>query len=323
MRCLTLFFIIGGVSLASGCGVNGSMVRADLLEKSGGEAFELTDTAFYPQTTDQCGPAALATVLGTTGVHVLPADLAPSLYIPGRNGSLQIELMAAARSYGRMPYRLDPDIVSLLGELQSGRPVLVLQNLGNRFVPVWHYAVVIGYVPDENKFVLRSGDVRRQLVTASKFLRSWRRADSWGVLILTPGELPANYQMEPFVLAVADLEAVGQFEAATAGYQAAVEHWPENTIAWLGLGNAHYELGQLEMAQTAYSELLKLEPGNVVALNNLAFVLADRGQVEDAIQTVDAALSLTKPADALYEVITQTRAEILDDHSHRRKASPD
>jgi hypothetical protein len=25
----------------------------------------------------------------------------------------------------------------------------------------------------------------------------------------------------------------------------------------------------------------------------------------------------------LYEVITQTRAEILDDHSHRRKASPD
>jgi Flp pilus assembly protein TadD len=77
------------------------------------------------------------------------------------------------------------------------------------------------------------------------------------------------------------------------------------------------------MAQTAYSELLKLEPGNVAALNNLALVLADRGQVEDAIQTVDAALSLTKPADALYEMIIQTRSEILDDHSARRKTSRD
>ena len=138
-----------------------------------------------------------------------------------------------------------------------------------------------------------------------------------------PGELPANHQMETLVRAVADLEAVGQFEAATAGYQSAVEHWPENTIAWLGLGNAHYNLRQLEMAQTAYSELLKLEPGNVVALNNLALVLADRGQVEDAIQTVDAALSLTKPTDALYEVIIETRSEILDDHSRRRTASYD
>ena len=312
MRSLYLFLMIGGALLASGCGINDSIIRADLLEKTGGVAVELTDTAFYPQTTDQCGPAALATVLGTAGVQVLPADLAPNLYIPSRKGSLQIELMAATRSYGRLPYRVDPDLVSILGEIQSGRPVLVMQNLGTGLMPNWHFAVVVGYLPDRNELVLRSGDVRRQMMKTSKFLRSWRRADSWGVVVLTPGELPANRDMETFVHAVADLEAVGQMEAAADGYQAAVNYWPENTIAWLGLGNVHYDLGRLEIAQKAYTDLLDIDPHNVVALNNLAFVLADRGHIEDAIQTVDAALSLTKPVDALYEVITQTRSEILE-----------
>lgn len=310
MRCLYLLLVIGGVSLASGCGVNGRMIRADLVEKSGSVALELTDTVFYPQTTDQCGPAALATVLDTSGVQVLPADLAPSLYIPSRKGSLQIELMATARGFGRTPYRVDPDVVSLLGEIQSGRPVLVLQNLGTGFLPVWHFAVVVGYLPDENKFVLRSGDVQRKLMKTSKFLRSWQRANLWGVVLLAPGELPANVDVESFVRAIADMEAVGQIKAAAAGYQTAVEQWPENTIAWLGLGNVYYELGQLEMAQTAYSELLKIEPNNVLVLNNLAFVLAERGQFEDAIQTVDTALSLMQADDALYGVITQTRSEL-------------
>lgn len=298
--------------LASGCGINGSKIRADLLEKTGGVAVELTDTAFYSQTTDQCGPAALATVLGAAGVQVLPADLAPSLYIPSRKGSLQIELLAATRNYGRLPYRVDPDLVSLLGEIQLGRPVLVLQNLGTGLMPIWHFAVVVGYLPERNELVLRSGDVRRHLMKTSKFLRSWRRADSWGVVVLTPGDLPTNRDMDTFVHAVADLEAVGQMEAAAGGYQAAVNYWPENTIAWLGLGNVHYELGQLELAQNAYTDLLDIDPHNVVALNNLAFVLADRGLIEDAVRMVDAALSRTEPADVLYEVITQTRSEILE-----------
>ena len=71
MRSVCLFLVIGGALLASGCGTNGGMVRADLLEKTGGAAIELTDTAFYPQITDQCGPASLATVLDSAGVHVL------------------------------------------------------------------------------------------------------------------------------------------------------------------------------------------------------------------------------------------------------------
>jgi len=312
IRRLYLLLLIVGASLSSACSTLDKTVRADLLETSGSVAFELNDTAFYPQTTDQCGPAALATVLDAAGVQVSPEELASSVYLPNRKGSLQIELMAATRSYGRMPYPVKPDIVSLLEEIQQGHPVLVLQNLGARIMPIWHFAVVVGYLPDEEQFVLRSGNVRRHLVPAAKFLRSWQRANSWGVVALQPGDSPANSDMETYVRAVADLEAVGRTEAAAFGYESAVEHWPQNRIAWLGMGNTNYSLGRLELAHIAYSELLRIEPGNVVALNNLALVLAASGNVGDAMETVDKALSLTEPANALHNMISETRSEILE-----------
>ena len=36
---------------------------------------ELTQVPFFPQTLHQCGPAALATVLGWSGVHATPEAL--------------------------------------------------------------------------------------------------------------------------------------------------------------------------------------------------------------------------------------------------------
>ncbi|MEO7385334.1 MAG: hypothetical protein ABIX37_00195, partial [Gammaproteobacteria bacterium] len=48
---------------------------------------ELTGVPFFPQTIHQCGPAALATVLGASGVIATPDELAPLVYLPGRRGS--------------------------------------------------------------------------------------------------------------------------------------------------------------------------------------------------------------------------------------------
>ncbi len=309
-RRLDLFLVIGGAALAAGCSFNGGMVRDELLQQSGGVAYELTDTSFYSQTTDQCGPAALATALNAAGVSVTPEELATRIYIPDRNGSLQIELLATTRSYGRIPYPVEQEVVALLSEIQAGRPVLVLQNLGLRFAPVWHYAVVVGYLPDENRFVLRSGEHRRHLVNASRFLRTWRRAESWGIVVLPPGTLPAGNDAASFVQAVASLESVGQFEAAVAAYQAAVAQWPEHAFAWLGLGNSYYALAQLDNAEDAYYELLNIEPDNVVVLNNLSMVIADNGRIDDAIQVIDRALSLTDHGDATHELVSRTRAEL-------------
>ena len=91
---------------------------------------ELSSVAFFPQDTHQCGPAALATMLVSTGVDIRPEPLVPEVYIPARRGSLQVEMLAAARRHGRIPWQLPPDFTALRAELAAGNPVLVLQDLG-------------------------------------------------------------------------------------------------------------------------------------------------------------------------------------------------
>ena len=94
------------------------------------EKTELREVPFFPQEEYQCGPAALATVLSASGSRVAPEDLVAQVYLPERKGSLQVEMLAAARRHGRVSYQLAPRLEDLLRELAAGNPVIVLQNLG-------------------------------------------------------------------------------------------------------------------------------------------------------------------------------------------------
>src|SRR5437763_1585351 len=51
---------------------------------------ELKSVPFFPQEDYQCGPAALATVLAYTGTSVTPEALVKQLFVPARQGSLQL-----------------------------------------------------------------------------------------------------------------------------------------------------------------------------------------------------------------------------------------
>ena len=107
-------------------------------------SLDLDRTPFFPQERYQCGPAALATVLASSGVAVDLGALVDRVYLPGRKGSLQVEMLAASRAAGRVPYVIDGTLLALQDELDAGRPVVVLQNLGVTAIPKWHYAVVVG-----------------------------------------------------------------------------------------------------------------------------------------------------------------------------------
>jgi len=313
---LQAWLIVGTLAYLSGCATNVGAMMANLEHHS--TAIELTGTPFHAQVTDQCGPAALATILNVTGVSVTPEELRPQLYIPGRQGSLQLELLAATRQYRRVPYTVDPGVVALLAELQAERPVLVLQNLGIKHIPTWHYAVVVGYLPHERQFVLRSGDRKRYLMGARRFIRTWQRADYWGIVALRPGTLPANPEPGRYLQSVATLEAVGETATAVAAYQVATDRWPANSLAWLGLGNASYAEGELDSARIAYQELLEIEPGNAIALNNLAQVHAELGCYDDALMAIESALSAVESGDPIYRYLMQTRAELGTGNSPAR-----
>jgi tetratricopeptide (TPR) repeat protein len=209
-----------------------------------------------------------------------------------------------------MPYIIDTDVSVLLGEVRSGRPVLVLQNLGSNRSPIWHYAVVIGYLTDDKKFILRSGDQERHLMRASSFIRTWQRAGYWGLLVLQAGELPASPNAARYVRSVVAIEANGDARHAVKSYRAATERWPDYSLAWLGLGNSYYALGDLDSAENAYNRLLSIDSDHLVALNNLSQVQMDRGCLADASATLDTALSAAELDTAIYRTIQDARREI-------------
>ena len=239
---------------------------------------ELTDTAFFPQQAYQCGPAALATVLDASGVPVHPDDLAPAVYLPERQGTLQVELLAAARRHGRLAVELQGGLPDIVRQLEAGRPVLVLQNLAVSFLPVWHYAVVVGYDPERDHFVLRSGSERREITRRARFEASWRRGGHWALVVLAPDAAPAGLTPREYLAAAADLENTGAHQHAVTAFRNALSAWPGEPLARLGEANNLYYLGRLEEAADAYRRLVERHPDQVVGVHNLVMLLIETGR---------------------------------------------
>ncbi len=271
---------------------------------------ELTDTPFHPQSRYQCGPAALTTVLQASGAAVELDDITAKVYIPERQGSLQLEMLAATRTSGRLPYLVDGTLSALLAELEAGRPVVLLQNLGIASIPRWHYAVVVGIDGARQRVILRSGKERRRETPSNVFLRTWSRSDFWGMVALRPGELPAQADRARYIEAVVALEQTGQTSAAMQAWRAATQRWPDDATARFGLGNAHFAAGEYRVAETQYREVLAKAPDLIAVQNNLALSLAHQHRFDEALDLLDAAQSAnTEPQLEL--VLAETREEIL------------
>ena len=299
--------VLAAALLCAGCSIN---PQWQLARGDAPAAPVLLGVPFHPQTEYQCGPAALATVLGASGVPITPEALVPQVYLPGRQGSLQPELVAATRRAGRIPYPVDQDPSALLAELHAGRPVLVLQNLLVRSVPRWHYAVVVGSDPAGNALLLNSGTERGLRVPAPKFLRTWDWAGRWGLLALRPGELPARADPVRYLAAVADFEAVAGAAAAAPAYAAAVQRWPAEPRAHLALGNQAYAAGDLEQAANHYRDGLAHAPADVVLGNNYASVLGELGCRAEARKVLDIALGAAGSDGRWRTQLEQTRTDL-------------
>jgi len=261
---------------------------------------ELAQTPFFPQDEYQCGPAALATVLVQRGVDTDAIRLKPQVFIPEREGSLQVEMVAAARTHGMLVYPLVPKLDSILTEVAAGNPVLVLQNLGLDWYPQWHFAVVVGYDLEAQTLVLRSGTTRRWLTKFAAFDATWARGKRWAVLTLPPQRIPATAQAHTWLAAASDLEQTGQKDAALQAYRSATRHWPQEPMAWFALGNALYGKGEGDESAAALRRSVMLAPDFAAGWFNLSEVMGEQG-CSAAGQARSCAAALA-PEDARLQV---------------------
>lgn len=251
---------------------------------------ELTEVPYFPQLEFHCGPAALAGIINYLGVEVQPEQIAELVYVPELKGSLQVEVVAAARQFDLLPVQLDGRLESLLREVAAGNPVFVLQNLGLDVYPVWHYEILIGYDFDAREMILRSGKRRRIARDFGLFEKTWRRAGNWALVLTPPDSIPATASAEAYLDAVIGMEQVGRIDSAHGAYASARRRWPQNWLAHSGYGNTAYALGEFARAEAAYRRALLLAPERAEIWNNLAYTLAQLGRHEASLDAINRAL---------------------------------
>ncbi len=256
---------------------------------------ELTQVPFHQQDDFLCGPASLAMVFNAAGVQASVESVTPLVYLPGRQGSLQAEMLGATRRSGLLAYTLAPKLEDLLREIAAGTPVVVLVNLGLRLMPVWHYAVVVGYDLDKREVIVRSAGRRRDLWSFGFLDFLWQESNYWSMLALPAGTVPASAHENEFALAVAALEQAGRAREARESYRALLERWPHNLIGLIGLGNVEFTLKDLAAAESAFRRASAAHPSSAIAHNNLAHVLAALGRYDEAEHAARAAIALAGP----------------------------
>lgn len=234
---------------------------------------------YFAQEAGQCGPATLAEVLHWSGVKTDPQALRDWLYVPEKGGSLQPEMLAAARRNGRVPYVIPGEPQAILQELEAGHPVLILQNNGLSWYPFWHYAVVIG--ADDSTLTLRSGDYETLRTDADVFMRTWRRAEYWGIVVLPENRLPVSLEAAAVVRALNDYAQVKGVEQTEPALSRAFLRWPHNPEVALAFGNIMYGHGERDRAISIWRSGLAGDE-SLALRNNLAWALAERGELDEA-----------------------------------------
>ncbi len=281
---------------------------------------ELTGTPFFPQELYQCGPAALATALNAIDIRVTPEQLTPEVYIPSREGSLQIEMLAAARRHGALAIQIAPRLDAVLQEISAGNVVVVMQNLGLSWAPSWHYAVAVGYDLDKEKIWLRSGTFERFEMTLSAFERTWARSQHWAFVTLPPGKLPASSGSDAVIKGLLAFEKTAPAARTRTAYSAAVKRWPDDLVLLMGLGNSSYAAGDLSGAAKAFQQAIVAHPDSAAAHNNLAHVLLEQGDAKSAMQAAEKAMQLAGQDERLKSQITETINEVR--HKSEKLNSP-
>lgn len=252
-RLITLV-VVGWLAACAPAFDPGTQFREDIPARAKVDGVPLIQQAAY-----YCGPTSLAMVMQWAGADVTPDAIADLAFSPAARGTYLADMIGSSRRLGQLAVRIN-SFDQLLSEIDASHPVIVFQNLGFGFAPVWHYGVVTGYDFDRDEVYLNSGQREQMVMPFAVFERTWARGEYWGLVVLPPDDLPVSVSQNDILSGGAALERVGQFEAAATLYETGAARWPENWLWSFGLANARYGLGDLHGARDALLQARAIEP---------------------------------------------------------------
>ncbi len=298
--------LVLAVALLAGCAAPQSAALRAAQSVDGGRAAStlparaaVDGVPFVAQSDYQCGPAALAMALGAAGREVDLQRLVDAVYLPARKGSLQAEMLAQPRREAMLPVPLDARLASMLRAVADGVPVIVFQNLGLSWSPIWHYAVLIGYDLPAGVVVLHSGTEASTPMSIDTFERTWARAGAWSMVVVDPSRIPRGVDTAAALRAAVALERLDR-AAAMRAYESLLARAPGDRLVAFARANALLSDERPRAAADAYRSLLAHHPDFADAWNNLAHALADTGDRQAAAQAAERAVALGGPSAAVY-----------------------
>jgi Flp pilus assembly protein TadD len=128
-------------------------------------------------------------------------------------------------------------------------------------------------------------------------------------VVLRPGEIAASADPSLYLDAAADFERTARPEDSRLAFDAAVQRWPDQPVAWIGRGTAEYRAGQFANAARDYAAAVRLDPANAGARNNLAQSLLDLGCPARAREQL-APVKIDALVSPLREAVLDTRRHI-------------
>ena len=267
----------------------------------------IAQVPFFPQQQFFCGPTTLSEVAGFYGLPHSPDTIAPRTFIPGREGTLQIEMVAATRQLGLVAYAERSSMSQLLSLVAENIPVIVLQNNSIGWLPQWHYAVVIGYDLNSAEVIMHTGLTATYRLNFATFERTWQRGNYWLLAMLPTDKISAR--LDPFVYTKAgqDLLATQQTATGLAALQTATQQWPDYWLPYFLLGN-HYFATKPQTAAHWFAKGLPFAQQQVPYLNNYAMLLSTLGCQPQATLLIEAALQQAPNDDKLRDSQAQIKA---------------
>lgn len=128
---------------------------------------------------EQWGPAAVADVLGFWGAPVELKTLRRGVRFTRKPEEVALDLENAGRVHGFKSELTKADLPAIKRELDAGRPVIALVNVGFRLIPLRAYVVVTGYSDHRRCVYAHWGPNKDFYVSYRQFEADWRKSGNW------------------------------------------------------------------------------------------------------------------------------------------------
>lgn len=235
--------------------------------------------------------AALGSVIQFWGLDVEPEEMMGVRSTRVGSGSEE-DAMALAESKGLWTFASYGSMELLKERVAHGIPVIVALQ-GNRDYRGKRWpAVVIGFDDRTQNVLCQTGVGKPVVYSYAEFDAKWRTLRRW-MLVVCPAE-KAEWPLSVMELCTRAKfrSARGQTDAAIADFKAAIRLQPGESAIHNALGNLFSRAGRLQDAENCYRAAVLANPEDSKARNNLAYFLAEHGR--DLDEAMDLAVRATR-----------------------------